>query len=305
MRRALQGPLAGPLPVADGGLVLARGGAVPRHHLGLRGHHLGKARLAQLHNLLMHPLPRALEQRGIRRILDQGVLERIGGPRRPPPLVQQFRPDQLRQPRLQGRFVLRREGLEHLIGKLPPQHRPHLRHLFGRMQLIQAGHERILQGVGNRHAPQRPGQRVVVHVLPQQGRLQQHLGQFFDIERHPIRLGHDVLHHLGGQRLAPRQVRDQRFDLRPLQAVEGDGRHMRAGRPGRGKLRAIGQHVQHRHRRRLLQHQSQHLQRGRVGPVQVFPRHHHRLAFGFLQHPGHQRIEGLLLLLLGGERRGA
>ena len=204
IRRALQRTLAGPLPVADGGLVLARGGAVPRHHLGLRRHHLGKARLAQLHNLLVHPLPRALEQRGIRRVLDQGVLERIGGPRRPPPLVQQFRPDQLRQSRLQRRLVLRREGLEHLVGKLPPQHRPHLRHLFGGMELIQAGHERILQGVGNRHAPQRPGQRVVVRVLPQQGRLQQHLGQLFDVERHPIRLGDNMLHHLGGQRLAPR-----------------------------------------------------------------------------------------------------
>ena len=76
MRRALEGALAGPLPVADGGLVLARRGAVPRHHLGLRRHHLGKARLAQLHNLLVHPLPRAPEQRGIRRVLDQGVLER-------------------------------------------------------------------------------------------------------------------------------------------------------------------------------------------------------------------------------------
>ena len=38
--------------------------------------------------------------------------------------------------------------------------------------------------------------------------------------------------------------------------------------------------------------------------MQVFPRHQHRLAFGFFQHPGHQRIEGLLLLLLGGQGRG-
>ncbi len=81
-------------------------------------------------------------------------------------------------------------------------------------------------------------------------------------------------------------------------------RHMRARRPGRRKLRAKGQHVQHRHRGRLLQHQAQHLQRGGVGPVQVFPRHQHRLPLGFLQHPGHQRIEGLLLLLLGGQASG-
>ena len=187
------------------------------------------------------------------------MLERIGRPWRPPPLVQQFRPDQLRQPGLQRRLVLRRQGLEHLVGKLPPQHRPHLRYLFGRMELIQPGHERILQGGGNRHAPQRPGQRVVVRVLPEQGRVQQHLGQLFHIQRHPIRLGHNMLHHLGGQRLAPGQVCDQRLDLWPLQPGEGEGRHMGARRPGRRKLRAKRQHVQHRHRGRLLQHQAEHL----------------------------------------------
>ena len=79
---------------------------------------------------------------------------------------------------------------------------------------------------------------------------------------------------------------------------------MRARRPGRGKLRAKRQHVQHRHRGRLLQHQAQHLQRGGIGPLQVFPRHQHRLPLGFLQHPGHQRIEGLLLLPLRGQGRG-
>ena len=31
-----------------------------------------------------------------------------------------------------------------VIGKLPPQHRPELCHLFGPVELIQPGHERIL-----------------------------------------------------------------------------------------------------------------------------------------------------------------
>ena len=38
--------------------------------------------------------------------------------------------------------------------------------------------------------------------------------------------------------------------------------------------------------------------------MQVFPGHQHRLPFGFGQHPGHQRIEGLLLLLRGGQGQG-
>ena len=68
-------------------------------------------------------------------------------------------------------------GVPPLVGKPPPQHRPQLRHLFGRMELIQTGHERILQGIGNRHAPERPGQRVVARFLPQQGGLQQNLAE--------------------------------------------------------------------------------------------------------------------------------
>jgi hypothetical protein len=35
--------------------------------------------------------------------------------------------------------------------------------------------------------------------------------------------------------------------------------------------------------------------------MQVFPDHQHRLALGLLQHPGHQGIIRLLLLLLRGE----
>jgi hypothetical protein len=35
-------------------------------------------------------LPRALQERLIGGVLDQGVLENVPGPRRPPPLIEQF-----------------------------------------------------------------------------------------------------------------------------------------------------------------------------------------------------------------------
>jgi hypothetical protein len=72
------------------------------------------------------------------------VLKQIPGPRQPSPLVEEFGGHQLRQPRVQGVLVLRGNGRKQLIGKLPPQHRPELRYLFGHLELIQPGHERIL-----------------------------------------------------------------------------------------------------------------------------------------------------------------
>ena len=72
------------------------------------------------------------------------MLKDIPGPRRSSPLVEEFGLHQLGQPRVQRVLVLRGNGLEQVIGKLPPQHRPELRHLFGPVELIQAGHEGIL-----------------------------------------------------------------------------------------------------------------------------------------------------------------
>jgi hypothetical protein len=77
-------------------------------------------------------------------VLDQGMLKDIPGPRRSPPLVEEFGGHQLRQPGSQGVLVLRGNGRKQLIGKLPPQHGAELRHLFGPIELIQPRHERIL-----------------------------------------------------------------------------------------------------------------------------------------------------------------
>ena len=81
-------------------------------------------------------------------------------------------------------------------------------------------------------------------------------------------------------------------------------RQMRARRPGRGKLRAEREHVQHGGGRGLLDQQPQQLEGRGIGPVQVFPHGQHRLPGGFLQQPGHQRILGLLPLLLWGHAAG-
>ena len=69
--------------------------------------------------------------------------------------------------------------------------------------------------------------------------------------------------------------------------------------PGRAKLRATRQQGQHAGRGGLVEHQAQHLQRGGVGPVQVFPHRQDGLPLRLLQQPGHQGFLRLLSLPLG------
>lgn len=72
------------------------------------------------------------------------MLEEVAGARRAAALVEQLRLDELGQPGLQCLVVLRRDRLKQVVGKLAPDHRPELGHLFGRIELVQPGHERIL-----------------------------------------------------------------------------------------------------------------------------------------------------------------
>ena len=66
--------------------------------LGLRRDRVGEPGFQHLRNLLVVLPPRAVEQRLIRRILDQRVLEEVGGLWRQSTLVEQLRCHQLAQP---------------------------------------------------------------------------------------------------------------------------------------------------------------------------------------------------------------
>jgi hypothetical protein len=69
--------------------------------------------------------------------------------------------EKLRQPFLQRRRLDQAECLEHLIRKLPPQDGAELGDFLSGVELIQAGHERILQGGGDGHGGQRSSQGIV------------------------------------------------------------------------------------------------------------------------------------------------
>jgi hypothetical protein len=71
-----------------------------------------------------------------------------------------------------------------------------------------------VQGGRNRHGGQGTRQFIVPLTLFDQARFEDHLGQLFDKQRHPIGSGYQLPMHLGGQRLATREVRHHCLHLR-------------------------------------------------------------------------------------------
>jgi len=83
-----------------------------RQQLGLGLDQCGKLGLQHLGNALVIVLPRALEQRLIRRVLDERMLERVGRLGWQTSLVHQFGVHQSTQLTLQGGVVQLRDRLE-------------------------------------------------------------------------------------------------------------------------------------------------------------------------------------------------
>ena len=168
---------------------------------------------------------------------------------------------------------------------------------------VETRHQRILQGLRDVQLCQRAREHVGVAACLEHPRTEDGLGQLLDVERHAVGFGDDMIDHLAGQRLAAGQMIDHRLDLRPLQAVQCDRRHVRALRPGRRQFGPIGSDHQQCRRRRLLDQHAQRFQRRRIGPVQILPYHQHRGALGRFDQPGNDRIERRIALLLRRHRK--
>ena len=110
VRRALRGALAGPLVVCHRLRRKTRLIVVPRDHLGRGRDALGEAFFQHLGDARVELLARALEQRLVRRVLDQRVLEGVGRRRRRAALVEQLGVHQLRQSGVQARCLLQRDA---------------------------------------------------------------------------------------------------------------------------------------------------------------------------------------------------
>ena len=97
IRRVLRGTLPSLVPVRQGLSLEARFRVVPGQQFGLGDRSLGELRRQHLGNTLVILLSRALEERLIRRLLDQGMLEQIGGLRQCAALVEHLSLHELHQ----------------------------------------------------------------------------------------------------------------------------------------------------------------------------------------------------------------
>ena len=171
--------------------------------------------------------------------------------------------------------------MQQRVGKLAPQGGPELRQRLHRGQAIQPCHQGVVQRGGNRQRRQGTGELVAVLPFLEQPGLQHHLGQLLDKQRHAIGLGHDLRHDLGGQGLAVCDPPDHLCRLVMRQARQRELGEVRAPRPGRGELGAKGQQRQDTRRGTLVEEEREQLQRGGIGPVQIFPDTEHRLLGRF------------------------
>jgi hypothetical protein len=179
-----------------------------------------------------------------------------------------------------------------------------LRDTLHRFQAIQPCHQRVVQRGGNGQRWQGPGQRIAVLPLLEQAGFQDHFGQLFDKERHPIGLGHDLLDHLGGQGLPMGDLADHLGGLGAGQPSDRDLGAVGAPGPGWGEVGPKGAQGQDAGSGSLIDQQAEQLQCGGIDPVQVFHHQEHRLLGRNAQEDGQQGVQRVLLLLLGSEGQG-
>ena len=147
--------------------------------------------------------------------------------------------------------------------------------------------------------------RAAAVGLAQQPRLEDHLRQLLDEERHAVGLADDVLDDLGRQRAPAREARHHALGVRARETPERDVRHVRARAPRESALGTAGEEHQDARRRPLVDAQPEELEGRRVDPVEVVDEEHERTIGGEPQKQREDDLERPLAAALRGhlERR--
>ncbi len=126
------------------------------------------------------------------------MLEHVGRLRKHTAHVQHLGLDQSRELGAERRLVDRGDGVDQLVGERPPDRRAELQHVLRRREPVEARHQRLLEGRGNGAEDEGPGELVAPVPLDEDARLEHHLGQLLDVQRHAVDLLADVAHDLLG-----------------------------------------------------------------------------------------------------------
>ena len=302
-RLAVRGSLGrtppGPLPIVDGFADETRLRAVLREQLRMRLLQLREGSFEDALDPRVDLSALATQQAAVGGILEQRVLESVGGKRRLTPLHDHRRRGELLERVAQLLLVLeRRDRCQQLVGKLPPEDGSDPRDLLGRRsEPVEPRHERGVQCRGD--GERRPCYRFAGGSTAgpaRVGRFQHRLRQLLDEQRHALRALDDLVHDAARQPFLAGDPFDQRRSFAPVEAVESQHRDVRLSGPSRLKFASEGDDEQHGQARYMLHRHLQQLARGRVDPVGVLEdRQQGSLTRQAFELP-EQRLEGLFLL---------
>ena len=132
------------------------------------------------------------------------------------------------------------------MGKSPPQDCRELCDLFNGGQVVEARHQRILQGGRNCHRRQQASQHVTLARFLQQVRFKHRLCQFLNKKRNAVGFGQDVVQHGFGQGFPAGQFVDDAQAFLAAQTIEAQFREVVMPSPWRYELGPGGQDSHYR-----------------------------------------------------------
>ena len=135
--------------------------------------------------------------------------------------------------------------------------------------------------------------------------LQQKPRYFLDEQRHAAGARGDVLDDVLRQRVAGGKLRHHVAHLGAVERRQRNRAVMRAHAPGRPEFGPRRRQDEQRRQRAALGDAAQHIERRRIGPMQVFECQHHRLHARARHHPIGQRRQLPAAQFLGRQSRRA
>ncbi len=239
-------------------------------------------------NPQVHLLPLPSQQRVVRGVPDQRVLERVASLRAEPALMHETRLHEAAQLTLQRVLALGSDGGQQFPRERAPDHRGELRDLLGRADAIEPRGQRITQR-GWQLPP-----------FPRVAPVEHRARHFFHEQRNAVGLRRDLLAQPGRHRPIAHHELNQLSGFRAAERAERQLRHAGVRAPGHVHgIEADGHDEQQRRRGRLIDEPLEPRQGRRVEPMEIFDHEDNGFALGHFEQQRHQRFERLLALPLG------
>ena len=205
----------------------------------------------------------ALEEGFVGGVLDQRVLEQVARARAIAGGKDELRPLEPLKPGGECVRVAWPHGIQHLAAEFAPEHRRELRDGLCLSQAVESREQRIVQARGNHHLRHGGADGGVT-------RLDDRLGEFFDIEGHAVGLLDDPAQYIRREIVSEECQPDQLGRFGVTQARKGNAGHVRLRRQRTVELGAVRQKYENFGVPNAFDQVHHQIQRGRICPMQIF-----------------------------------